>query len=159
MEPKRNTQKLTYEKMCKVSQLETQSSRVRTLDKSFPHAKEVEDIGLTNQPCKRSKICLVIPKGEVMSWSTWCWVPVLLLCLIPPRSQWVTCLKNCACFFLLFYSYCKKKALCRRIFSIRALFRRENSIWKFKNNGFSGVFGRKSTGTCSVVVKKLSFRI
>jgi hypothetical protein len=33
----------------------------------FPHAKEVEDIGLTNQPCKRSKICLVIPKGEAMT--------------------------------------------------------------------------------------------
>jgi hypothetical protein len=33
----------------------------------FPHVKEVEDIGLTNQPCKRSKICLVIPKGEAMT--------------------------------------------------------------------------------------------
>jgi hypothetical protein len=33
----------------------------------FPHAKEVEDIGLTNQPCKRNKICLVIPKGEAMT--------------------------------------------------------------------------------------------
>jgi hypothetical protein len=33
----------------------------------FPHAKEVEDIGLTNQHCKRSKICLVIPKGEAMT--------------------------------------------------------------------------------------------
>jgi hypothetical protein len=32
----------------------------------FPHAKEVEDIGLTNQSCKISKICLVIPKGEAM---------------------------------------------------------------------------------------------
>jgi hypothetical protein len=32
----------------------------------FPHVKEVEDIGLTNQLCKRSKICLVIPKGEAM---------------------------------------------------------------------------------------------
>jgi hypothetical protein len=29
----------------------------------FPHAKEVEDIGLTNQPCKRSKIGLVVQKG------------------------------------------------------------------------------------------------
>jgi hypothetical protein len=29
----------------------------------FPNAKEVEDIGLINQLCKRSKICLVIPKG------------------------------------------------------------------------------------------------
>jgi hypothetical protein len=33
----------------------------------FPHAKEVEDIGLTNQPCKRSKIGLVIPKGEAIT--------------------------------------------------------------------------------------------
>jgi hypothetical protein len=33
----------------------------------FSHAKEVEDIGLTNQPCKRSKICLVIPKEETMT--------------------------------------------------------------------------------------------
>jgi hypothetical protein len=32
-----------------------------------PHANEVEDIGLTNQPCKRSKIFLVISKGEAMT--------------------------------------------------------------------------------------------
>jgi hypothetical protein len=30
----------------------------------FSHAKEVEDIGLTNQHCKRSKMCLFIPKEE-----------------------------------------------------------------------------------------------
>jgi hypothetical protein len=33
----------------------------------FLHAKEVGDIRLTNQPCKKSKICLVIPKGEAMA--------------------------------------------------------------------------------------------
>jgi hypothetical protein len=33
----------------------------------FPHGKEVEDIGLTKQLCKRSKICLVFPKGEAMT--------------------------------------------------------------------------------------------
>jgi hypothetical protein len=32
----------------------------------FHHVKEVEDIDLTNQPFKRSKICPVIPKGEAM---------------------------------------------------------------------------------------------
>jgi hypothetical protein len=34
----------------------------------FPHLKEVEDIGLViNQPCKRSKTCLVILKGAVLT--------------------------------------------------------------------------------------------
>jgi hypothetical protein len=32
----------------------------------FLHAKEVEEIGLTNQPCKSSKICLIIPTEEAM---------------------------------------------------------------------------------------------
>jgi uncharacterized membrane protein YagU involved in acid resistance len=39
-------------------------------DKSwlFPHVKEVEDIGLTNQPYKGAKfVYLVIPEGEVMT--------------------------------------------------------------------------------------------
>jgi hypothetical protein len=36
----------------------------------FPHVKEVEDIGLINQPCKRSKTCLVIPKRAL----TYCWL-------------------------------------------------------------------------------------
>jgi hypothetical protein len=30
----------------------------------FSHEKEVEEIGLTNQPCKRSKTCLAIPEGQ-----------------------------------------------------------------------------------------------
>jgi hypothetical protein len=34
----------------------------------FSHAKEVEDIDMTNQPCKKSKLCLVIPKGEAMTY-------------------------------------------------------------------------------------------
>jgi hypothetical protein len=33
----------------------------------FPHAKEVGDIDLTNQPFKRSKMCLVTPKVEGMT--------------------------------------------------------------------------------------------
>jgi hypothetical protein len=35
---------------------------------AFPHTKEVGHIGLTNQPCKRSKILgKVIPKGKAMA--------------------------------------------------------------------------------------------
>jgi hypothetical protein len=35
----------------------------------IPHVvKEVQDIELTTQPCKRSKICLVIPKRKVLTY-------------------------------------------------------------------------------------------
>jgi hypothetical protein len=58
-------------------------------------------------------------------------------------------------FFLgLFYSYRKKKQLCRRNFFNSSPFsprKLDLKIQKF--------FGSKSTGTCSVVVKKLSFQI
>jgi hypothetical protein len=40
----------------------------RVMHGFVPHVKEVEDIGLTNQPCKRSKTCLVIPKGAALTY-------------------------------------------------------------------------------------------
>jgi hypothetical protein len=48
----------------------------------FPHVKEVEDIGLKNQPCKRSKTCLVIPKGAALILVV---VPVLLAFAVSSR--------------------------------------------------------------------------
>jgi hypothetical protein len=67
--------------------------------------------------------------------------------------------KMCLFFLGLFYSYGKKKQLCRRFFLIRALFRRENSIWKFKPTGTTGTLWEETTKTSSVVVKNWGFQI
>jgi hypothetical protein len=44
------------------------------------------------------------------------------------RIKWVTCLKKCACFFwACFIRIAKRSNFVEEFFSIRALFRRENS--------------------------------
>jgi hypothetical protein len=59
-----------------------------------------------------------------------------------PNAEWVTCLKKWASFFWAYFiRIAKRNNFVEEIFSIRAHFRRENSIWKFKNNGFSGFLG------------------
>jgi hypothetical protein len=55
-------------------------------------------------------------------------------------------------FLAYFIRIAKRNNFVEEIFSIRVLFRRENSIKKFKNNGRSFLFAPKMEGTGSVVV-------
>jgi hypothetical protein len=55
-------------------------------------------------------------------------------------------------FFWHFIRIANRNNFVEEFFSIRALFRRENSICKFKNNGRS-FFAPKTEGTGNVVVK------
>jgi hypothetical protein len=56
--------------------------------------------------------------------------------------KWVTCLKKWASFFWAYFiRIAKRNNFVEEFFSIRAFFRREKSIWKFKNNDFSGFLG------------------
>jgi hypothetical protein len=56
--------------------------------------------------------------------------------------EWGLSSKNMLVFLGLFIRIAKRNNFVVEFFSIRALFRRENSIWKFKNNGFSGFLER-----------------
>jgi hypothetical protein len=70
----------------------------RVMPGFFPHVKVVEDIGLTNQPCKSSKTCLVIPKGAAL---TKCWL-LCQFCMLM-RHQILKNAKNHNCSFLRFF--------------------------------------------------------
>jgi hypothetical protein len=59
----------------------------------------------------------------------------------PPYWSPPTCLKKCACFFWAYFiRIAKRNNFVEEFFSIRALFLRENSIWKFKTIGTTGTF-------------------
>jgi hypothetical protein len=86
--------------------------------------------------------------------------PSLHLLRLFSDNYYPTCLKKFACFFWAYFiRIAKRNNFVEEFFSIRALFRRENSIWKFKTTGTTRTFWEETTKTSNVVVKNWGFQI